>query len=93
MTSGLVMNHEHHHAPGRPSFWKSPIGIACTLTAIAASIYLWLAHKDHVLALLPYAFLAACPLMHMFMHRGHHGHQGHHNRGSQPPDQRDAKDR
>lgn len=27
-------------------------------------------HKDHVLALLPYAFLAACPLLHMFMQGG-----------------------
>jgi hypothetical protein len=57
-----------------PSFWKSPFGIACTVLAVAASVYLWFAHKDHVLALLPYAVLAACPLMHMFMHRGHHGH-------------------
>jgi hypothetical protein len=24
----------------------------------------------------PYAFLLACPLMHMFMHHGHH-HGGH----------------
>jgi hypothetical protein len=27
---------------------------------------------------LPWLFLAACPLMHMFMH---HGHGGHHHRG------------
>lgn len=65
---------DQQHA--RPSFWKTPFGIVATLVAIAASIYLYLAHKDHVLALLPYAFLAACPLMHMFMHRGH-GHGGH----------------
>lgn len=63
--------------PGeRPSFWRSPFGMICTLLAIAASAYLRFVHKDHVLALLPYAFLAACPLMHVFMHRGHHGH-GH----------------
>jgi hypothetical protein len=66
----------------RPSFWKSPFGIAATLVAVAASIYLYLVHKDHVLALLPYAFLAACPLMHMFMHRGH-GH-GDHSHGASP---------
>lgn len=64
-----------------PSFWKTPFGIVATLVAIAASIYLYLVHKDHVLALLPYAFLAACPLMHMFMHRGH-GHGGHSHGGS-----------
>ena len=60
----------------RPSFWKSPFGIVATLVAIATSVYLYMVHKDHVLALLPYAILAACPLMHMFMHRGH-GHGGH----------------
>jgi len=27
---------------------------------------------------LPFLFLLACPLMHMFMHRGHGGHGGHH---------------
>ncbi|WP_298934284.1 DUF2933 domain-containing protein [uncultured Ramlibacter sp.] len=60
----------------RPSFWKTPFGIVATLVAVAASVYLWVAHKDHVLSLLPLAFLAACPLMHIFMHRGH-GHGGH----------------
>ena len=64
------MNQQH----ARPSFWKTPFGIVATVTAVAASVYLYLVHKDHVLALLPYAFLAACPLMHMFMHRGHGGH-------------------
>ncbi len=65
----------------RASFWKTPFGIVATLVAIAASVYLYVVHKDHVLALLPYAFLAACPLMHMFMHRGH-GHGGHSHSGS-----------
>lgn len=67
------MDHEQH---ARPSFWKSPFGIAATLAALAASAYLYVTHGDHVLALLPYAVLAACPLMHVFMHRGH-GHGGH----------------
>lgn len=62
--------------PATPSFWKSPFGAAATLLAVAASAYLYLVHQDHVLALLPYALLAACPLMHVFMHRGH-GHGSH----------------
>ncbi|ROZ79580.1 DUF2933 domain-containing protein [Ramlibacter sp. WS9] len=60
----------------RPSFWKTPFGVVSTIVAVVASAYLWVAHKDHVLALLPFAFLAACPLMHIFMHRGH-DHGGH----------------
>lgn len=31
-------------------------------------------HRAHVIQFLPYAFLMACPFMHIFMHRGHHGH-------------------
>lgn len=69
---GARMDQQH----ARPSFWRSPFGVVATLTAVAASIYLYLVHKDHVLALLPYLFLAACPLMHLFMHRGH-GHGDH----------------
>ncbi|MBN0091486.1 DUF2933 domain-containing protein, partial [Pseudomonas aeruginosa] len=30
----------------------------------------------HVAGYLPFLLLAACPLMHLFMHRGH-GHGGH----------------
>lgn len=68
-----------------PSFWKTPFGIVATLLAVATSVYLYMTHKDHVLALLPYAFLAACPLLHMFMHRGHgHGrHQQQADKGEQ----------
>lgn len=65
---------DQQHA--RLSFWTTPFGIVATLLAVATSIYLYMVHKDHVWALLPYAFLAACPLMHIFMHRGH-GHGGH----------------
>lgn len=63
---------DQQHA--RPSFWKTPFGIVATLIAVVATVYLSIAHKDHFLALLPFAILAACPLMHVFMHRGHGGH-------------------
>ncbi|WP_442892045.1 DUF2933 domain-containing protein [Denitromonas sp.] len=33
-------------------------------------------HQAHLLGWLPWLFLAACPLMHVFMHGGH-GHGGH----------------
>jgi len=77
------MDHQHP----RPSFWRTPFGIVASLVAVAASVYLWLVHKDHVLALLPFALLAACPLMHVFMHGGH----GHGNHGKQD-DQRPEND-
>lgn len=33
-------------------------------------------HGPHVVGYLPFLFLFACPLMHMFMHGGHHHHIG-----------------
>lgn len=60
-----------HHQHQRASFWKTPAGIAATVFAVAASVYLYATHKDHFLAALPFLLLAACPLMHVFMHRGH----------------------
>lgn len=40
-------------------------------------------HRAHVLGLLPYLFLFACPLMHLFMHHGHGGHDQHHHDSSE----------
>jgi len=35
-------------------------------------------HRTHVLGVLPWLLLLACPLMHLLMHGGHgHHHQGH----------------
>lgn len=34
-------------------------------------------HRVHLLGYLPFAFLLACPLLHMTMHGGHGGHGGH----------------
>ena len=61
---------------GDRSFLATPAGIAlCVFLAIAA-FFLWVEHRAHVLGVLPWLLLAACPLLHLFMHRG--GHGGHH---------------
>lgn len=39
--------------------------------------FLYAEHRAHVVQYLPYLLLLACPLMHVFMHRGH----GHHDAG------------
>lgn len=37
--------------------------------------FLWMEHRAHVIEFLPFILLAACPLMHIFMHGGHdHNH-------------------
>ncbi|OIQ83226.1 hypothetical protein GALL_349700 [mine drainage metagenome] len=44
-----------------------------------AGFLLFTEHRAHVLGILPYLLLLACPLMHLFMHHGHgiHGHDAH----------------
>ena len=47
----------------------------CLFLAIAA-FFLWEEHRAHILGALPYAVLLLCPIIHLFMHRGHDGHGG-----------------
>ena len=80
------MDHDHHDE-GPPSFWRSRYGIGWLVLAAVAGWFLWTEHRAHLLGFLPYAFLLACPLMHVFMHHGHgHGsHHGHRGGGSGAP--------
>ncbi len=68
------MQTEPHEHP--PAFWKSPAGIALCIFGAAAAYFLLIEHREHLAGWLPYAILAACPLMHVFMHHGHGGHGG-----------------
>ncbi len=43
---------------------------------LIAAFFLFEEHRAHMLGLLPYALLALCPLLHVFMHGGHGGHEG-----------------
>jgi len=76
--------------PQHPPFWRSRFGIGWIVMAAVAGWFLWEEHRAHLLGALPYAFLLACPLMHVFMHRGHHhggGHPSHrdeHGEGDRP---------
>ena len=51
-------------------------GVILTLALAAVSYYLFTVHKEHVALALPYLFLLACPLMHMFGHCDSH-HEEH----------------
>lgn len=48
---------------------------------LVAAFFLWTEHRAHLLGILPYLLLLACPLMHLF----HHGHgHGRHRHGAAP---------
>lgn len=59
--------HEHHPPHGGKVNW-----VLIGFLAIAA-FFLFGEHRAHALGALPYLLLLACPLMHIFMHRGHGG--------------------
>ncbi len=59
-----------------PAFWRSPGGLALAVVVAVGGFYLVTEHTAHLFGALPYLVLLACPLMHVFMHRGH-GHHGH----------------
>lgn len=55
-----------------------------------AAFYLIAEHRAHLLGWLPWLLILACPLLHVFMHRGHGGHSGRDTSASQrqqPPHQ------
>jgi hypothetical protein len=56
-------------------FLGSKTGWVVTLAFAALGAYLLWNHTGHLALALPYLFLLACPLMHLFGHRhGHHEH-------------------
>ena len=49
-----------------------------------AALFLWKEHQAYILDVLPWVLILLCPVIHLFMHRGHgkHGvHRGHGDQG------------
>jgi hypothetical protein len=81
------MGSGHHPGDTPPPFWGSRYAIGFIVMGAVAGYFLLKEHLVHVAAALPYLFVLACPLMHVFMHRGHGHHHGSGTRsGSEPPD-------
>jgi len=78
--------HEDQHDHPRPSFWKSKAGLVAAGFVLIGLFFLLSEHRAHLFGVLPYLLILACPLMHLFMHRGHGGHGGHggHHHQEQP---------
>lgn len=56
-------------------WWKSPKGIIAFIVLAALGLYLIIVHQQHVFGVLPFLVILSCPLMHIFMHKGHDHHQ------------------
>ena len=66
---------EHDHKPA--PFLRSRGGLVLIGFLAITGFFLWQEHRAHLLGFLPYLLLLACPLLHVFMHRGHGGHGDH----------------
>ena len=85
----MINHHPAHQEPqsgggaqqDEPGFWRSRYGPGLVVIGAAALYFLLTEHRAHFFGALPYLLLLACPLMHVFMHRGHGGHGDHRGRG------------
>ena len=69
--------------PVRPPSWlRSRSGVVLLAFLAIAAFFLIREHTAHVLGILPYLLLLACPLLHLFMHGGHGGHGDHQGGGN-----------
>lgn len=53
--------------------------LAVTGFLLVAGFFLMTEHRAHIFGLWPFLLILACPLLHIFLHRGHgssHGHDG-----------------
>ena len=62
---------EHHRESGKSEKFSLPNGIALALFVVVLGFFLWTEHRAHLFGALPYLILLLCPLIHIFMHRGH----------------------
>jgi Protein of unknown function (DUF2933) len=67
------MEHDHQ-GENRKAWFSSRSNLVLVAFLGIAGFYLITEHRAHVFGVLPFLILLACPLMHVFMHRGHGGH-------------------
>lgn len=80
------MQHDHDQRESPPGFWGSRYAIGLLVIGAVAAYFLLTEHLAHVAGALPFLLVLACPLMHLFMHRGHgHHHGGDAARDKLPP--------
>lgn len=64
---GAAGAYAHNHVP----LWRNRGGLLLSVVLMIADVLIFTDHEGHLLGALPFLFLLACPLMHMFMHHGH----------------------
>lgn len=68
------MDHLHHAGSNKAGLFSKRTWIIIFIIGLVGLGSLFRNHTTHILSVLPYLILLACPLMHIFMHGGHDGH-------------------
>lgn len=68
----------HDSSANHDSRWK----LALLGFLAVAGFFLWTEHKAHLLGLVPYLLVLACPLLHLFHHRHRDGVHQHGSRAA-----------
>ena len=88
----------HTEQTAAPPFWRSRYAVGLLVFGAVAAYFMLSEHRAHFIGALPFLLLLSCPLMHVFMHRGHDGkrsdHHAHGNdeQSSKEPSARQAND-
>ena len=81
------------HSAYLPDFCEARTVLAIVLVAaLVGGYFLLTEHRAHLFGALPYLLLLACPVMHLFMHKGH-GHGGHGGSGQGHKDHKEGPSR
>lgn len=68
------------------NLWRTRYGVGLMVMGAVAAFFLLAEHRAHIFGAWPFLLILICPLMHLFMHRGHGGHDGHgHHTGADQP--------
>lgn len=67
----------NHATGGLSSFWTSRSAFVLLAFLAMGGVLLVTEHAAHALGLLPFLFILACPLLHIFGHGGHGDHGAH----------------
>ena len=62
----MTTESQTHHQP-----FRIPIWVGVGLFGAIALFFSWEEHRAHLLGALPYLLALSCPLIHLFLHRGH----------------------
>lgn len=83
--------HQEDQNSAPRNFWSRSNIVLIAFLAIAG-FYLIAEHRAHLWGYLPFLLLLACPLLHLFMHKGHGSHGAGGSGGSDATRSTDTRD-